>query len=173
MPILRENKINHRLTLFIQLFYLLFHRTLWQIGIPPETCRWWSRALRRTSCNYWPTIQAKAGSPLAPFPPHSAHKEINENNWSPLSCDQLVQIRIGIRELTSLSVKCDLSFSCSGVKCKILGCDDSAPGTFSTYRTMSKFSQQIKISTAPSSRAMSVSSSPKQYLPVSWLISSK
>jgi len=31
----------------------------------------------------------------------------------------------------------------------------------------------MRVSTAPSSRALRVSSTPKQYLPVSWLISSK
>ena len=38
---------------------------------------------------------------------------------------------------------------------------------------MSRFSQQIRVSTAPISKALRVSSTPKQYLPVSWEISSK
>lgn len=38
---------------------------------------------------------------------------------------------------------------------------------------ISKFSQQIKVSTEPNSKALKVSSTPKQYLPVSCEISSK
>ena len=38
---------------------------------------------------------------------------------------------------------------------------------------MSRFSQQMRVSTAPISSALRVSSTPKQYLPVSWEISSK
>uniref|UniRef100_A0A2P2L101 Uncharacterized protein n=1 Tax=Rhizophora mucronata TaxID=61149 RepID=A0A2P2L101_RHIMU len=44
---------------------------------------------------------------------------------------------------------------------------------FSTHRLMSRFSHTIRVSTAPASRACNVSSTPKTYLPVSWLISSK
>lgn len=41
------------------------------------------------------------------------------------------------------------------------------------HLTRSRFSQQMRISTAPHSRALRVSTTPKQYFPVSWLISSK
>lgn len=44
---------------------------------------------------------------------------------------------------------------------------------FRTYRTMSRFSQTIRISTAPISSAFSVSCTPKQYFPESCEISSK
>lgn len=85
--------------------------------------------------------------------------------------DQVLPIVKTKYALTSLSLKCVLSFSCSGVKCNIF----SSPELwfFNTYLWISKFSQQIKISTAPSSNAFNVSSTPKQYFPVSWLISSK
>ena len=43
----------------------------------------------------------------------------------------------------------------------------------STYRVMSKFSHTINVSTAPISNPFNVSSTPKQYLPVSCEISSK
>ena len=38
---------------------------------------------------------------------------------------------------------------------------------------ISRFSHTMRISTAPISKALRVSSTPKQYFPVSWLISSK
>ncbi|KAJ6319694.1 hypothetical protein OIU78_015166 [Salix suchowensis] len=44
---------------------------------------------------------------------------------------------------------------------------------FSVYLLISRFSHTIRISTAPISRAFNVSSTPKTYFPVSWLISSK
>lgn len=41
------------------------------------------------------------------------------------------------------------------------------------YLLMSRLSQTMRVSTAPRSSPLSVSSTMKQYLPVSWLISSK
>jgi hypothetical protein len=49
----------------------------------------------------------------------------------------------------------------------------SLTGLRKTYRLISKFSQIIKVSTAPCSSADIVSAIAKQYLPVSRLISSK
>ena len=45
--------------------------------------------------------------------------------------------------------------------------------SLSTYLVTSRFSHTIRVSTAPISNDFSVSFTPKQYLPVSWDISSK
>ena len=51
---------------------------------------------------------------------------------------------------------------------------DSPPAAFrSVFRVVSRFSHTIKVSTAPMSNALRVSTIPKQYLPVSRAISSK
>ena len=71
----------------------------------------------------------------------------------------------------SLSTKWEVSFSCSSVRYLIIV---SLVAVFiSTWRLISRFSHTMSVSTAPMSRHCSVSSTPKQNFPVSWLISSK
>mmetsp|Transcript_4798 Transcript_4798/g.16016 ORF Transcript_4798/g.16016 Transcript_4798/m.16016 type:complete len:241 (+) Transcript_4798:672-1394(+) len=71
----------------------------------------------------------------------------------------------------SWSLKFFWSFSCSGVRCTM--CVSPVVALESTCLLTSMFSQIISVSTAPISRHISVSLTPKQYLPLSCAISSK
>lgn len=99
------------------------HRILSQIGYPPAICRWWSPGWHRSSCSCWPTIRAMAETPPTPFRLRSGgrtrmyRERERERMHIWMICVTHNYLSFDFNTHTSLSVKWDLSFSCSGVKC--------------------------------------------------------
>lgn len=98
----------------------------WRTGILPGSCLWLSPAWLQISCSCWQTTPAAACSRSARVPaPSEDTIGVRGEHMAPrVTCLTLYYGALSFVLLTSLSVKWDLSFSCSGVKYKVFSSDN-------------------------------------------------